>query len=138
MISLQNLNTKPLFEATFGLHSITVTAIEKEHADIEVIGKMIVWIQLGEIEKQQIENDMAASYAITELFKVANKQPGKAAQVFGTEYLRMWTKTYFHIGNGIYVCEIEYSGDLPCDEEPSPAPGTLAYDIFYGIPARSA
>jgi hypothetical protein len=138
MISLNAIVTKPLFEAKYGLHSITVTAIEKEHSGNEVIGKMIAWIQLAEIEKQQIENDMAASYAITELFKAANKQPKRAAEVFDTEYLRQWEKTYISLGNGVYVCEIEYAGDLPCDEEPTPAPGTRAYEIEYGIPERTA
>lgn len=139
MISLNSIVTKPLFEAKYGVHSITVTAVEKEHHGCEVIGNITFWIQLGEIDKQQIENDLAALYAMDELFKVANKQPKRAGEIFDTEYLRRASeKTYIYLGNGVYVCQIEYSGDLPCDEEPSPAPGTRAYDIEYGIPERTA
>jgi hypothetical protein len=46
-----------------------VTKVENQHVGCEVIGTMTVWVQLDEIDEQQVENDLSALYAMDELLQ---------------------------------------------------------------------
>lgn len=129
-----NGTPKSVFSTAYRGHVIRVLQVETHQERQVARGKMLVVVQIRDLDPVQIDNEVTVLRALDSLIEDINDQREITAEIFDAENIKADDDRFImRLDGNEYMACIEYYGELPSEPDDNEVPGYQEWATSRGV-----